>query len=94
MQDDNLTSMALAEALIPSTNGAAKAALELKKSSPGWTQIMNDANALTIAPFVLVPAYQKWKDTVAQPTWQQWVQGKITRAEMIKRLTDGWKSIR
>lgn len=94
MRDDNLTSMALAEALIPSTTGSAKTALDIKKNSPGWTQILNDAGALTIAPFVLVPAYQKWKDTVAQPTWQQWVQGKITRAEMVKRLTDGWKSIR
>jgi len=94
MRDDNLTSMALAEALIPSTTGSAKTALDLKKSSPGWTQILNDSGALTVAPFVLVPAYQKWKDVVAQPTWQQWVQGKITRAEMIKRLTDGWKAIR
>jgi len=94
MRDDNLTSMALAEALIPSTTGSAKTALEIKKSSPGWTQILNDAGALTVAPFVLVPTYQKWKDVVAQPTWQQWVQGKITRTEMIKRLNDGWKAIR
>lgn len=94
MKDDNLTSLALGEALIPATGGAAKAALAIKKDSAGWTQILNDANALTIAPFVQVPAYQKWKDTVAQPTWQQWVQGKITKAEMVKRLTDGWKNLR
>jgi len=94
MGDQNLTSLALAEALIPSTTGAAKAALEIKKDSPGWTQILNDAGALTIAPFVLVPQYQKWKDTVAQPTWQQWVQGKITKDEMVKRLLDGWNNLR
>jgi len=94
MKDDNLTSLALGEALIPATGGAAKAALAIKKDSAGWTQILNDANALTIAPFVQVPAYQKWKDTVAQPTWQQWVQGKITKAEMVRRLTDGWKNLR
>ena len=94
MGDQNLTSLALGEALIPSTAGAAKAALAIKKDSAGWTQILNDAGALTVAPFVLVPAYQKWKDTVAQPTWQQWVQGKITQDEMVKRLLDGWASLR
>jgi ABC-type glycerol-3-phosphate transport system substrate-binding protein len=94
MGANNLTSLALAEALIPSTNASAKAALAIKKDSAGWTQLLNDASAFTVAPFVLVPAYQKWKDTVAQPTWQQWVQGKITKAEMIKRLSDGWKNLR
>jgi multiple sugar transport system substrate-binding protein len=94
MSANNLTSLAIAEALIPSTNSAAKAALALKKDSPGWTQILNDASAFTVAPFVLVPAYQKWKDTVAQPTWQQWVQGKISKAEMVRRLSDGWKNLR
>jgi multiple sugar transport system substrate-binding protein len=94
MGDQNLTSLALGEALIPSTSGAAKAALAIKKDSPGWTQILNDAGALTVAPFVLVPQYQKWKDTVAQPTWQQWVQGKINQDEMVKRLLDGWASLR
>jgi ABC-type glycerol-3-phosphate transport system substrate-binding protein len=94
MRPDNLTSLALAEALIPSTSSSAKAALAIKKDSAGWTQLLNDSGAFTVAPFVLVPAYQKWKDTVAQPTWQQWVQGKISKAEMIKRLTDGWKNLR
>lgn len=94
MGDQNLTSLSLGEALIPATAGAAKAALVIKKDSPGWTQILNDAGALTVAPFVLVPNYQKWKDTVAQPTWQQWVQGKITKDEMVKRLVDGWASLR
>lgn len=94
MGDQNLTSLSLGEALIPATTGAAKAAQVIKKDSPGWTQILNDAGALTVAPFVLVPNYQKWKDTVAQPTWQQWVQGKITKDEMVKRLVDGWASLR
>ena len=94
MGDQNLTSLALGEALIPATAGAAKAAQIIKKDSPGWTQILNDAGNLTVAPFVLVPQYQKWKDTVAQPTWQQWVQGKITKDEMVKRLLDGWANLR
>ena len=94
MGDQNLTSLSLGEALIPSTSGAAKAALAIKKDSPGWTQLLNDAGALTVAPFVLVPQYQKWKDTVAQPTWQQWVQGKINQDEMVKRLLDGWANLR
>ena len=94
MGDQNLTSLSLFEALIPATTGAAKEAQVIKKDSPGWTQILNDAGALAAAPFVLVPNYQKWRDTVAQPTWQQWVQGKITKDEMVKRLLDGWANLR
>lgn len=93
MQPQNLADLSLGQALIPATNSAAKAALAIKKDSAGWTQILNDSGALTLAPFTLVANYQRWKDTVAQPTFQKWVQGKITRPAMIKALTDGWNSL-
>lgn len=94
MQDKNLAELSLGEALTPSTAGAVAEVLAQKKSSPGWTQIMNDSESFVLSPFTLVPNYQKWKDTVAQPTWQQWVQGKITKAQMVDKLNTGWKNIR
>ncbi|MBC7462915.1 MAG: extracellular solute-binding protein [Actinobacteria bacterium] len=93
-QDKNLADLALGEALTPSTRGAVAAVLTEKKGSAGWTQIMNDSSSFVLSPFTLVPNYQKWKDTVAQPTWQQWVQGKITEAQMKDKLLTGWKNIR
>ncbi len=94
LKDDNLAELALGEGLIPATTGSLKAALATKKDSAGWTQILDDGEALTLAPFTLVPKYQKWKDTVLQPAMQQYLQGKISLSELKKRQIDGYKSIR
>ncbi len=94
LQDANLSELALGEGLIPSTKGSLKSALATKKDSAGWTQILDDGEALSLAPFTLVPKYQKWKDTVLQPAMQQYLQGKISLAELKKRQVDGFKAIR
>jgi ABC-type glycerol-3-phosphate transport system substrate-binding protein len=94
LQDDNLAELALGEGLIPSTTGSLKVATATKKDSAGWTQILDDGEALALAPFTLVPKYQKWKDTVLQPAMQQYLQGKISLAELKKRQVDGFKAIR
>lgn len=94
LQDKNLSDLSLGEGLTPSTTGSLKAAQEAKKESAGWQQILNDGAALALAPFTLVPNYQKWKDTVLQPAMQQYIQGKISIAELKKRQLDGWKAIR
>jgi len=94
LKDENLAELALGEGLIPSTKGSLKAAMTTKKDSAGWTQILDDGAALTLAPFTLVPNYQKWKDTVLQPAMQQYLQGKISLAELKKREVEGFKAIR
>ena len=92
--DKNLSDLAQGEALIPSTSGSLKAALASKKGNAGWTQILDDGSSLALAPFTLVPNYQKWKDTVLQPAMQQYIQGKISITEMKSRLLSGWLAIR
>jgi len=94
MGDKNLSDLAQGEALIPSSAGSLKAALASKKGNAGWTQILDDGSSLALAPFTLVPNYQKWKDTVLQPSMQQFIQGKIAITELKSRLTNGWKAIR
>ena len=94
MQDANLSELSQGEALIPSTTGSLKNAMAAKKGNAGWQQILDDGASLTLAPFTLVPNYQKWKDTVLQPAMQQYLQGKISLSELKQRELDGWKSIR
>ncbi len=94
LKDENLAELALGEGLIPSTTGALKSAMATKKDSAGWTQILDDGEALTLAPFTLVPNYQKWKDTVLQPAMQQYLQGKISLSELKRREVEGYKAIR
>jgi ABC-type glycerol-3-phosphate transport system substrate-binding protein len=94
LKDANLAELALGEGLIPSTTGSLKSAMATKKDSAGWTQILDDGEALVLAPFTLVPNYQKWKDTVLQPAMQQYLQGKISLSELKKRQVEGYKAIR
>jgi ABC-type glycerol-3-phosphate transport system substrate-binding protein len=94
LKDENLAELALGEGLIPSTTGSLKSAMVTKKDSAGWTQILDDGEALALAPFTLVPTYQKWKDTVLQPAMQQYLQGKISLSELKKREVEGFKAIR
>jgi len=94
MQDKNLSELSQGEALIPSTTGSLKDAMAAKKGNAGWQQILDDGASLTLAPFTLVPNYQKWKDTVLQPAMQQYLQGKISLGELKQRELDGWKAIR
>ena len=94
MADKNLSDLALGEALIPSTSGSLKTLLALKKGNAGWTQILDDGASLALAPFTLVPNYQKWKDTVLQPAMQQYIQGKISITELKSRELSGWLAIR
>jgi ABC-type glycerol-3-phosphate transport system substrate-binding protein len=94
MQDKNLSELALGEALVPSTSGALKVAKDAKKGNDGYQQIFDDGAALALAPFTLVPNYERWKDTVLQPAMQQYLQGRISIEELRKRQLDGWRSIR
>jgi ABC-type glycerol-3-phosphate transport system substrate-binding protein len=94
LKDANLSELALGEGLIPSTSGSLKSALATKKDSAGWSQLLDDGAALALAPFTLVPNYQKWKDTVLQPAMQQYLQGKISLSELKKREIEGFKAIR
>lgn len=94
VSDGNLAELSLGEGLIASTSGSLKAAMATKKGSAGWQQLLDDGAALGLAPFTLVPNYQKWKDTVLQPAMQQYIQGKISLSELKKRETEGWKAIR
>ena len=94
MQDKNLSEIGLGESLVPSTSGALKAAKAAKEGNAGYQQIFDDGAALTLAPFTLVPNYERWKDTVLQPAMQQYLQGRISINELKKRQLDGWKAIR
>lgn len=94
MRDENLIRFGLGDALVPMTNTALQAAIVAKKSTPGWAQLLADGGNFTVAPFSFVPEYDNWRSTVLQPALQLFLQDKITRAELVKRLEDGWRSLR
>jgi len=94
MQDKYLSKIALGDGLVPLTSEALKSGIEAKKDSPGWSQIFADGGNFTLAPFAFVPEFAQWKSTVLQPTLQQFIQNKITKEEMVKRLEDCWKNLR
>ena len=94
MQDQYLSKIGLGDALVPLTTGSLKVAADVKSESPGWKQIFADGGNFTLAPFAFVPEYAQWKSTVLQPALQQFIQNKIGKDELVKRLQDGWNNLR
>lgn len=94
MRDENLIRFGLGDALVPMTNTSLQAAIVAKKSSPGWAQLLADGGNFAVAPFSFVPEYDKWRTSVLQPSLQLFLQDRITRSELIKRLEDGWRTLR
>ena len=94
MQGKYLSKIALGDGLVPLTSDALKSGIEAKKDSPGWSQIFADGGNFTLAPFAFVPEYAKWKSSVLQPGLQQFIQNKISKDELVKRLQDGWTNLR
>ena len=94
MQDQYLSKIGLGDALVPLTTGSLKVAADVKSDSPGWKQIFADGGNFTLAPFAFVPEYAQWKSTVLQPALQQFIQNKIGKDELVKRLQDGWNNLR
>jgi ABC-type glycerol-3-phosphate transport system substrate-binding protein len=93
MQDQYLVKFALGDALVPMTKTSLNAAIQAKKSSPGWTQIFKDGGNFTIGNFAYVPEYDSWKGSVLQPTLQQYMQNKISLNDVASRLKNGWAKL-
>ncbi|MEY3972008.1 MAG: hypothetical protein RLY84_401 [Actinomycetota bacterium] len=93
MSDKHLVKLALGDALIPLTYSARQAAITAKKGNSGWIQILSDGANFTVAPFASVPQYEQWRSTVLQAGLQEFMQNKIDRATLVKKLEDGWRAI-
>lgn len=93
MSADNLAPIAFADALIPSSESARAEVEELAADNPAWDQVLASGEGLEGPPFLKAEKYTEWKDTVATPSFQQYLADQITSDELAAQLSDGWQDI-
>jgi multiple sugar transport system substrate-binding protein len=89
----NMAKLALGDWLIPASPAAGKDVLATAKNKGAWRIATSSLNALSVAPFQSLSAYPQWKDQVATPAFQQYLQNQISLADLNKKLTDGWNQV-
>lgn len=90
---ENLAALNTADALIPPSASARELIATQTGGKDGWTEILKSGEVLEAAPFMKVPNYTQWKDTVATPAFQTFLAGQSDAAGLTKDLTDGWAQI-
>lgn len=93
MQQQNLSKLAEGDWLIPSTASASAQVEKDTGGKNGWTQTLQSAKGMMVAPFQLATHYPQWKDQIATPALQQYFANKITLDQLSKKLTDGWTAV-
>ncbi len=93
MQQQNLSKLAEGDWLIPSTASASAQVEKDTGGKNGWTQTLQSAKGMMVAPFQLATHYPQWKDQIATPALQQYFANKITLDQLATKLTDGWTSV-
>jgi multiple sugar transport system substrate-binding protein len=91
MNAKNLADLNLAEGLIPPTQAGRDALAKLTATKNGWAAILKSGENLVPAPASAATNYPGWKSTVANPSYQQFLQGAIDESQLKTQLTDGWK---
>lgn len=91
MKAENLAKIAEGDALIPVSTSAAAIVKKDLGSAHGWNNILGAP--LVAAPWVKATKYPQWKSEIANPSYQEFLAGKIDAATLQKKLTDGWNAM-
>lgn len=93
MQADNLAQLAEGDWLIPSSTTAREALLESTGGENGWDQVLASGDHLVAAPFQFATNYPQWKDQIATPAFQTFLNGGGDAEALASELTDGWSQV-
>jgi ABC-type glycerol-3-phosphate transport system substrate-binding protein len=93
MQAKNLAAVGQGDWLIPTSKDARDTIQQQTGGKDGWTQTLAGADTMVAAPFQSVDNYPRWKDEIATPALQQYLQNKISLDALASKLEDGWSSV-
>lgn len=91
MKAENLAKVAQGDALIPVSKSAAAIVKKDLGSDHGWDNVLGAP--LVAAPWVKSTKFPQWKSETANPSYQEFLAGKIDADALKKKLTDGWNAI-
>jgi maltose-binding protein MalE len=93
MKAENLAKIAEGDALIPVTKSAAEIVKKDMGDKNGWPAILASADQLVDAPWNKAEKFPDWKSKIANPSYQQFLAGKLDAAGLAKALGDGWATV-
>ncbi len=93
MQADNLAAVGQGDWLIPTSKQARDAIQQQTGGKSGWTQTLAGADAQVAAPFQSAVNYPRWKDEIATPALQQYLQNKTSIDALATKLQSGWDNV-
>jgi ABC-type glycerol-3-phosphate transport system substrate-binding protein len=93
MQAKNLAAVGQGDWLIPTSKQARDEIQQETGGKSGWTQTLAGADAQVAAPFQSAVNYPRWKDEIATPALQQYLQNKTSIDALATKLHSGWDSV-
>jgi multiple sugar transport system substrate-binding protein len=93
MQAKNLAAVGQGDWLIPTSKQARDEIQQETGGKSGWTQTLAGADAQVAAPFQSAVNYPRWKDEIATPALQQYLQNKTSIDALATKLQSGWDSV-
>jgi ABC-type glycerol-3-phosphate transport system substrate-binding protein len=93
MQAKNLAAVGQGDWLIPTSKQARDEIQQETGGKSGWTQTLAGADAQVSAPFQSAVNYPRWKDEIATPALQQYLQNKTSIDALATKLQSGWDSV-
>jgi multiple sugar transport system substrate-binding protein len=93
MQAKNLAAVGQGDWLIPTSKPARDAIEQQTGGKQGWTQTLAGADTMIAAPFQAAANYPRWKDEIATPALQQYLQNKISLSALTSKLKSGWDNV-
>ena len=93
MQAKNLAAVGQGDWLIPTSKQARDEIQQETGGKSGWTQTLAGADAQVAAPFQSAVNYPRWKDEIATPALQQYLQNKTSIDALATKLQSGWDNV-
>lgn len=93
MGAENQAELALGDWLIPASAEGRAEVNSRTEDRPIWGKMLKSADELTSAPFQEVDNYPQWDDQYATSAFQRYFADSITKDQLQKQLTEGWKSV-
>ena len=90
----NMAKLAAGDWLIPANPEAGKIARRSTKHAGSWRVATASVVHFRKGNWVALTPYARWKAEVAQPSFVQYLAGRISMSELSGRLSDGWTRVR
>src|SRR6218665_1642750 len=88
---ENIAALSEGDAMIPASKAAAEIVTKKLTGRHGWENILAASSQLVDAPWNKADNFPRFKTEIGNPTFQEYLGGKIDLETLRQRLVDGWR---